>query len=506
MKLLSNLIDKKVVIWGLGTYQTDFEGLANVKVYCYVADTEEKKKDGIPVYLPDEFIASNIDNSFVVICEEDEEKVEEYLLQAGRIYGQDFLPVDEFFMDYSVYENIAGKKVYLYGAGNTYVYFKEDIFGYLPNLAGFLITGNTETAQIDGLDVRNIQDTALTEEDYIVVTSIYYDEIAQELTRRGLRAGKNYIHIYSFMRIARLSCNVHGEYDFTDRTHGWKQGLVILAGYKPFVWEEVFGRLKEYVPDTIDVCMVTSGLVNEDLKKLCKEYGWSYVSTKMNNVSFAVNVGVMLLKEAEYIYKIDEDIFVTDGTFKVMMDTYQEVQKNSDYEVGFVTPAIPVNGFGYVDILKRLQLEEEWEKRFGKLVYTDCYHHHRAIHDNEEAALFMWGKYNSKLADIDKINDMLKADEFSYEICPIRYSIGFILFKRENWIRMGLFPVSKHTNMGADEIEICKYCLMSGRAIVESKNTIVGHLSYGPQHKVMERFYHEHKDRFQVKKKAVKYG
>ena len=56
-----------------------------------------------------------------------------------------------------------------------------------------------------------------------------------------------------------------------------------------------------------------------------------------------------------------------------------------------------------------------------------------------------------------------------------------ILFTRETWMDMGLFPITAGNNLGADEVHICFYCMMSGKAMVVAENAVAGHLGYGTQ-------------------------
>ena len=309
-------------------------------------------------------------------------------------------------------------------------------------------------------------------------------------------AGKDFIHIYTLIALGNLATRISSEYQFEDRKRDEKELLVILAGYKEFVWESVFTRIKEYVPSNVDVCVVSSGLVNEQLRTMCEEYNWSYMSTKRNHVSLVINLAIWLHPAAQYIYKIDEDIFVTKGVFETLKDTYDKVEAYSKFEVGFVTPLIPLNGYGYVRALEIFGADSLWKEKFGELKFTDCYHHHKAIHDDEAVARFMWGEDNSEMDNLDEMAQKLQSMDFQYSICPIRYSIGFILFHRNNWIRMGMFPTPEHSNMGTDEIHICKFCLMQARTMVVAENTVVGHLSYGPQHKTMEKYYYDNKGKF----------
>ena len=64
---------------------------------------------------------------------------------------------------------------------------------------------------------------------------------------------------------------------------------------------------------------------------------------------------------------------------------------------------------------------------------------------------------------------------------------------------MGAFPVIEGHNLGADEEHICSYCMLHARAMGITENAVVGHLSYGPQHKAMEEYYRANRDKFMLK-------
>lgn len=238
------------------------------------------------------------------------------------------------------------------------------------------------------------------------------------------------------------------------------------------------------------MCVVSSGLVNSRLKEICKEYEWSYMSVERNNVSLAINLAIRGHPKAEYIYKLDEDIFVTSGVFEAVKATYEDVQKRGRYQVGFTTPLIPVNGYGYARLLEILDKTKLWEEKFGVLKYGVG-----PIYWRPEAARFMW-----EIGMLDDIQKQLKEKEFHYSACPVKYSIGFILFKRKIWSGMGMFPMLKHKNIGSDEEYLCNYCMDSGMSIVVAENAVAGHLSYGPQNREMEKYYHEHKEVFGLRK------
>ena len=111
----------------------------------------------------------------------------------------------------------------------------------------------------------------------------------------------NIKNIYAFTR----------RYKFENRSKNKDTICMILAGYKEFTWDIVFKRIKEFSNDDIDICIVSSGLYSERLSKIAKINGWSYLSTKRNCVTLAQNMVLKLFPNANYIFKLDEDIFIT---------------------------------------------------------------------------------------------------------------------------------------------------------------------------------------------------
>ena len=47
------------------------------------------------------------------------------------------------------------------------------------------------------------------------------------------------------------------EYKFEDRRKNCKKLCMVLSGYKDFLWDSVFGRLKKFVPEDIDICILS---------------------------------------------------------------------------------------------------------------------------------------------------------------------------------------------------------------------------------------------------------
>ena len=290
---------------------------------------------------------------------------------------------------------------------------------------------------------------------------------------------------------------VRGNYKFINRKKDSEKLCIILAGYKKFLWEDVFGRIEKYAPKDIDFCIVSSGLYSEDLAKIAEKNNWSYLSVKQNKVTLVQNIAINLHPKAQKIFKLDEDIFITENFFTQLEKTYDKMEKEGRYNIGFVAPLLPINGYANVNVLEKTGLIEEFDKKFGK-----AYHDgdgQAPIIKNPDIAKFMWGETEEKLRDIDKLSKEFSEQEFSYSICSIRFSIGAILFSREIWENMGRFKVGLGTNMGQDEAQLCKYCMIESKAIIISENTVVGHFSYGPQTNAMKEYYNSHREIFKVK-------
>ena len=290
---------------------------------------------------------------------------------------------------------------------------------------------------------------------------------------------------------------VRGNYKFINRKKDSEKLCIILAGYKKFLWEDVFGRIEKYAPKDIDFCIVSSGLYSEDLAKIAEKNNWSYLSVKQNKVTLVQNIAINLHPKANKIFKLDEDIFITENFFTQLEKTYDKMEKEGRYNIGFVAPLLPINGYANVNVLEKTGLIEKFDKRFGK-----AYHDgdgQAPIIKNPDIAKFMWGETEEKLRDIDKLSKEFSEQEFSYSICSIRFSIGAILFSREIWENMGRFKVGLGTNMGQDEVQLCKYCMIESKAIIISENTVAGHFSYGPQTNAMKEYYNSHREIFKVK-------
>jgi hypothetical protein len=500
--VFEQLRNKRIVMFGIGILQADLVGLLDLMVSYYICDTTDAIGDcmfqDVPIHSSDYLITEKRDDLFVILCENDEEYAQRKLEHIGFIEGEQYCFGDDLFLLYA-HNNKVTDPTRIWGTGATFQYHKYELEVYLNNIKSYILSEATNDGKVfENKLIESFKDFENENDDFILVCSIYYKEIGTQLIERGLIPGIHFMNVRTFVKLIRLSKFSETLYEFENRSKQAKNIVIILAGYKQLVYESVLPRLKKYIPNDYDVVVVSSGKKVDELKQRCEQYEWSYLSTERNNVSLAINVAILLFPMCKRIWKIDEDIFVTNGCFESMNETYNYVEQNTKFEIGFVTPIINVNGYGYVRLLELMNVTGEWEKKFGELRFTDCYTHHVAIHDSPEAAMLMWGKDCPEIDNIDSVAEKLQKFSFRYSICPIRYSIGFILFSRANWIRMGMFPVTDRMNLGADEERICQFCLMHARVIAVAENAVAGHLSYGPQHKAMEEYYKSNVYKFKI--------
>ncbi len=282
---------------------------------------------------------------------------------------------------------------------------------------------------------------------------------------------------------------------FVDRKKNSKYLLMILAGYKSFLYEDVFARVKAFTPKNYDVCIMSSGLFDETLNELAAENDWSYLSTAQNNIPLVQNLAIMLHEQAQLLFKMDEDIFITEGVFNTLFKTGIYVQERGHYIVGFVAPLIPINGYGHVRLLEKIGLLETYEKMFEPVLYGA--QNWRMIEKNPDVAKFFWGE-GGFVPTIDKMNAAFQTQKMSYSICPVQFSIGLIFFQRNLWKIMDgwQLPPPNDAGIGVDELQICRFCVSNSLAMVVAENALVGHLSFGQQNAAMKEYYLNHREIF----------
>ncbi|SYW12250.1 conserved hypothetical protein [Oenococcus oeni] len=304
------------------------------------------------------------------------------------------------------------------------------------------------------------------------------------LTKKIIQLSKNQVkkNIYNSFK---------KDVNFDNRSKNSDNVVMVLAGYKSYFWDDFFARIFKFVPDSYDVVVISSGKVSDPLSKICKAHNWSYISSAKNNVSLLQNIAVDLFPLAKYIYKIDEDIFITKHFFSGLKKTMDYAEAKGKYKVSFVAPLTNVNGYSYSILLDYFHARSIYEKEFGRAFIESG--PRNKIETNSEIAKFMWGK-GGYLPMIDEMDDTLGDLPFSFSICPIRFSIGAILYPRYVWEQIGGFPVNFGNGMGVDEEKIngisINYSI--SRVPYISENTVVGHGGFGSQARALKNFFESH--------------
>lgn len=292
-----------------------------------------------------------------------------------------------------------------------------------------------------------------------------------------------------------LQNNLAGRYAFDDRSRGSRAACVVLAGYKPYLYPFVFPRLLRYAPADMDVCVVTAGKRVDALRELCLEFGWSYLSTKDNNVALAQNIAISLLPRADLVFKLDEDVFVTEGFFARMLAAREHAMRG-DYAPGVVVPILPVNGYGHVRVLEHYGLVEEYTRRFQKPRYAAD--PNRCVENSVEAARFLWGE-GGFVPGIDAMAKDFARLPMEELPCAVRFSIGAMLLEREVWEQMGYFEVFHgFVGLGLDERQLCSWCVVNSRPVMVSQNAVVGHFGFGSQTQGMREYLERHPEAFEM--------
>ncbi|TBR60373.1 hypothetical protein B4U84_05735 [Westiellopsis prolifica IICB1] len=279
--------------------------------------------------------------------------------------------------------------------------------------------------------------------------------------------------------------NFNGSYKFIDRSKGSQRLLVILAGYKDFLWPLTLNRIAKFIPSDIDVCIASSGLYVAPLAQLAENLGWSYLYTKDNKVALVQNLAIANHPQAKWIYKLDEDIFISEGFFDDLQEGYLRIQKEGLYYPGVCAPILNVNGYSYINFLKTIAAEKEYKEKFGELIHAAS---DIKAQSDGEAAKWLW----EKSLPFDDTANYIRTQPFSYSPVPHRFSIGAILFEKELWERIGGLRTSfSQGGLGLDESHLCKDCMSLSRPIIVLNNIFAGHFSFRPQETAMKEYLQE---------------
>jgi len=276
-----------------------------------------------------------------------------------------------------------------------------------------------------------------------------------------------------------------GSHTFIDRSKGSKKLLIVLAGYKSFLWPLTLNRLTKFVPADLDVCIVSSGLYSAHLDEWAASQGWSYLYTKNNKVALGQNLAIAKHTQAQWIYKLDEDIFISENFFELLLKGYLRIKEEGLYNPGFCAPLININGYSYIKFLKIMNAEAEYKAKFNELKHAANW---IKAQNNGEAARWLW----EKSLPFDQVAQHVMSENFGYSAVPHRFSIGAILFERELWESIGGFKVPLTEGvLGIDEEYLCKECIEMSRVMLVIHNVFAGHFAFGTQEDAMKEYLPE---------------
>lgn len=270
-------------------------------------------------------------------------------------------------------------------------------------------------------------------------------------------------------------------YRFTDRSSGKTTLIIVLAGYKSYLWAATLTRLKQYAPAHADFCVASAGMYSSELEEMCTENDWSYLSVSRNSPGVALNKAIALHSEADYIYKLDEDIFISSDFFRLLREGYDQTWRDSLLEPGFCAPVLNVNGISYRSFLRKLNLESKYQEKFGRLV-TRC--DNLPVHNNPDASWWLW----KNTLPFDQVGYRFARESSGhYSVCNTRFSIGAILFRRAFLNSVGGFKSAWHSAaLGVDEDMLCRDCVSQSRPMYVIESVLAGHFSFYPQEALMK--------------------
>ena len=387
--------------------------------------------------------------------------------------------------------------IYLYGAGLAGINYLQRFTRQLPcrPIEGIVVSekeGNPE--KIGGVSVVPLSELSAPKDAsffWITAGAKYQKEIIQRLED----AGHSRYAVPNQEIMEKLY--MLEKHEFTDRRRFLNKVLFVLAGYKEFLWGDVFERLEKYLSDDIEVCVLSSGLKSGRLAELAGKNGWSYLNTAYNSVTMIQNIAMEYYQNAEWFYKLDEDIFLTEGTLESMMKTFARVQELEPCNVGVVAPLIPLNGYGYIRILDKLGLRERYEKKFDKVLSGG--YPAKKIESDIDAAAFMWG-VTGEIPKLDELNRLF-AGSNEYSFCNVRFSIGCILYNREFWDKMGSaypYGTGQPADVGEDEVHLCARTVLKSYVLAVDESSVVGHFSFGAQTEGMKDYYANRHELFEI--------
>lgn len=281
------------------------------------------------------------------------------------------------------------------------------------------------------------------------------------------------------------------KYIFENRSQNSENLMLIVAGFQPFYWDVVFERVAKnckLFKETVDVCVcVPKGEGKEiinDIKARCEYFGWSMLYLFEDRLAQAQNTAISLHPSARWIYKIDEDIIISDNYFSKLKNGYYLAEQKLFSQIGFVTPLLNLNAACVYIFLESVDKIKTMNDLFGEVKIR--WPNEDLVHSSEEFAKWIWTlsvPFDDVAKEIEKrnLNKIYQAN--------IRLSIGAILFTRDYWNSIGGFEVARIGAMGVEETQMNAYSFTRMQAIAIVGDTFAGHLGFYSQKEACKDFF-----------------
>lgn len=296
---------------------------------------------------------------------------------------------------------------------------------------------------------------------------------------------------HKYLSKRRLFTN---KYIYDNRSKKSENLFIIIAGFQPYYWEAVFERVLKNQKDfkePIDICVCIPEGIGDScnvLRKICKDNDWSYLYIDKDMLSQVQNIAIKLHPYANWIFKIDEDIILSDNYFDKLKKAHIKASNESNYQVGFIGPIININAAVFTKFLSSIGKLDEFQMRFGP-IKVNLKNPNDIIHKSPDAAEYIWNQsipFDEVARHIERVNSNKQS------IVPVRYSIGAILFTRSYWERIGYFKVGCYGDMGVEEVQVCGFNNTQFMPTYVAEDIFVGHLGYYSQKKRCKDFFESH--------------
>lgn len=276
----------------------------------------------------------------------------------------------------------------------------------------------------------------------------------------------------------------NANYEFVDRSKGSDKLVYIMGGYEEYLWERIFPRIEKNVPEDYDVCILSTGIDRDQLRKRAEENNWSYLTTVGGRVGPDQNLVVKEHPEADYIFKLDEDIFIGHNYFENVMEAYKKADDSARFEPGFVAPVINLNNSSYGYFLEQKDSVEEFKEKFGEL---DIGSRGSKVFHDPEIAKYIW----EKTLPLDETVSLFQKNDEMYRPILGKFNIGAIMFKREFWKELLPFKATMDDQLAEDENQIMRKSREYGKVPILATKAFAGHFAFGTQKEEMREFWTE---------------